>query len=188
MNFFRELYGKFSGLFVWWVIVAPWEQIVRVRLGKHMKVFGGGIHFKIPVLDMIYRQTIRRRVMSTFPQVISTRDRKVITVAGQIAYHIADLKTLYQTLHNAPDVLNGETRAAISEFIMHRKSEEITTEDLQSFVREHIDFDRYGIGGVDFFVTNFAIVRTHRFITGEVTNWPEGDLYTNVAEVAAPLS
>jgi hypothetical protein len=175
MEILRELYRNFSQMFVWWVVVAPWEQVVRVRLGKHLKVMYQGVHFKIPLIDDIYRQTIRKRVIVTKPQTIATKDQKVITLSGQITYQIGDLKLLYLTLHHAESVIEAESRSAISEFIIERSAIDVSPGALQQYVRQQLALEKYGIVDAEFYLNNFAIARTHRLITGEIHDWQEGD-------------
>ena len=42
MNQILDLIREFFRLFQWWVIIAPWEQAVRVRAGKHLTLLQPG--------------------------------------------------------------------------------------------------------------------------------------------------
>jgi hypothetical protein len=175
MDILREIYNNFRQLLIWWVVVAPWEQVIRVRLGKHIKVLNAGVHVKLPVLDVIYKQSIRRRVTATHAQTNTTRDGKVITVSAQVTYEISNLELLYRTLHHAEATLQAELQAAMSEYLVCRNANEITPGHMQSHVRDSVDFSRYGLEKVEIHVTNFATAKTYRLITGEIYGWSEGD-------------
>ena len=58
----REILSIIGDLFTWIVIVAPWEQALRIRLGKRVKLCKAGCYLRIPFIDRIYRQSIRRRL------------------------------------------------------------------------------------------------------------------------------
>lgn len=61
----NELFGaifRFFRQFQIWVVVAPWEQAVRVRLGKHLSVLNAGVHLKLPFADLVYLQSVRLRI------------------------------------------------------------------------------------------------------------------------------
>ncbi len=171
----RALFVQFGELFHWWVIVAPWEQIVRVRLGKHLKMFGAGIHFTIPHVDSVYRQSIRRRICLTAMQTLTTSDGKTVTVSGQLGYAIVDVEKLYQTVHHAEDTLLATMQALVSEYIQQNDAADCTPPKVQEFVQESADLEIYGIGEVSFFVTNFAIVRTYRLLMDKAKDYADGD-------------
>ena len=177
MGILQTIFNNFRRLFVWWVIVTPWEQVVRVRLGKYLRVMGEGIHLKIPYIDEIYRQTTRRRVSVTRPQIISTRDGKHLTVSGQVLYAIHNLEALYLGLHHAEEHITALGMEQITEFVVNNRSEDVTPQALQKHVDDYVKLDlgRYGIGDVKFVLTNFAYLKAHRFVTGEITDWTNGD-------------
>jgi len=58
MNSVKDLLDYILNIFKIWVIVQPWEQGLRVRLGKHIKLVNGGLYFKIPYIDSYYIQSI----------------------------------------------------------------------------------------------------------------------------------
>jgi regulator of protease activity HflC (stomatin/prohibitin superfamily) len=47
-----------------WIIIQPWQQGLRVRNGKDVKLLNGGIYFKLPYFDSVYVQETRLRVVS----------------------------------------------------------------------------------------------------------------------------
>ena len=179
MNIVQQIVDFISQLFRWWFIVLPWEQAVRVRCGKTIAVFGAGIHFQIPFLDMVYLQNTRRRLTTIHAQLVSTLDGKTVVVSGTIGYKIDSILRVHQTLHQAADTVRMGAQMLITEFIVGRKLIECTPAALTSYVRERLDLERYGLCDTEFFLTNFATVKTYRMITGEAQSWSEENFSTN---------
>lgn len=174
MEAIRELFNQVGNLFRWWYLVAPWEQSVRVRLGTKVAVLGAGVHMRIPFVDRVFRQSTRRRFLNICSQTISTSDGKAVTISGALGYEIHDIGKLYDTLHDAQDTLEAECLGSVAQFVASRKIVEVQPALVQAHVMEVLDLERYGLGGVEFFITNFAVVRTYRLIQGQPKDWMYG--------------
>jgi regulator of protease activity HflC (stomatin/prohibitin superfamily) len=146
-----------------WITVTPWEQAIRVRMGKHVKLLGPGVHTKIPFLDLIYLQSTRMRISDLPRQTLTTQDGKSITLAGQLGYEISNLQKLYCTLHHAEDTITGLSRAEIATFVSDHKMEECTQTNIECVI-EKLDLSRYGLSNVELRIIDFAVVRTYRLI------------------------
>lgn len=158
MSVLQELARGLRGLFQWWVVVAPWERAMRVRGGKRSKLLGPGIHLRVPMLDRIFRQSVRERAVACKSQTLGTADGKTISVTGFLLLAIEDLEKLYETLHSAEDTLRMRAVKHIPEFISTRRREEITPEKLAAYVNARLAFERYGVGGAEYVVTEFVDV------------------------------
>lgn len=185
MSSIRELFRELGGLFRWWVVVAPWEQAVRVRMGKHVCVLDAGVHLRVPFVDRVFRQSVRRRFSSIPTQTVTTRDGRTVTVSGTMGYAIADIGKLYNTLHHAEDTITSEGQGLISRFIARSDFADCLPAAIEVHVTEHLDLKRYGLAGMEFFVTDFAAVRTYRLIQGEPKDWSHGDSLTTNLEDGA---
>ncbi len=172
----RELFHSIGRLFTWWIIIVPWEQAVRVRLGKHVRILTAGVHLRIPYADKVYKQSIRRRIVATDIQTISTRDGKAITLAGQMGYSIVDVGKLYATLHHAEDTLQALMKSSVSEFVSTHELSQCTPKVIEAHVIENNDLSEYGLAEITFSITNFAVARTYRFITDNLKEWLSGDV------------
>ena len=178
MSIFREIAAVLGNLFRWWFVVAPWEQAIRVRLGKHTKLLGAGVHFRIPYLDKVYVHTTRKRLVHTSAQTLTTKDGKHVTIAGSLGYSIADLLKMYDTLHQPKDTIVQELMGEISSFIV--------THDLDacapSVIEQQVNDRRggllaaYGIKSHGFIVTDFAVVRTYRLLNGDIDRYEQAGL------------
>lgn len=185
---FQSLVRAIGELFNWFVIVAPWEQAIRVRCGKHVTLLRSGFHLRAPVIDRIYRQPIRRRLCLVKHQTLTTQCGQTITVSGQLGYIVKDLLKLYQTLHDAQDTIVAEVCALVSEYVATNDVDLCTPNQIERYVRAHLDIDRYGLGDPEFYLVNYARVRTYRLIMGELASWQYGDaLSTSQSDKIIPV-
>ena len=152
----RELLHQFGKLFLWFFVVAPWEQALRVRAGKYVRLLRAGIHLRLPFVDRVYLQSVRRRITMIPSQTLTTKCRKAITISGALGYEIVNLQKLYDTLHDAEDTICHEVMGLIAGFVIARRIEDCSAADLQAHVKSSLHLDQYGLGKQEFFLTCFA--------------------------------
>ena len=178
----QSLLSALTNLFRWWVTIAPWEQGLRVRLGKRVTLLQAGVHLRIPVFDKMYVQTVRRRFSSVPTQTLTMDDGKTVTIAGSLGYTIVDLERLYSTLQHAEATLEAEAQGVISDFIMTHDYSDFTAVALQQHVDAALDFERYGIGQPQFIITTFVCTRTYRLLMGEPRDYTTGAVLNTIDE------
>lgn len=164
MDQILQLIRQFIDLFRFWIIVCPWEQAVRVRLGKRVSVLSRGIHLRIPLFDQIFLQSTRMRVCSTDRQTITTSDGKTVAVTASVGYSIANVHTLYNTLHHAEDTVRNVVRAKIAQTISERPSGALSLSELSVEVAKELRLEEFGLAEVHIYINEFAISRTYRLI------------------------
>lgn len=169
-----EFFHQIGRLFNWIIIVAPWEQALRIRLGKNVKILKVGWYFRIPFIDRIYRQSIRKRIITVSPQVLTTKDGKPITVGGCISYAIVDLRKLFDTLEHAEATIEADVTTKIAAYISSNVFSGCSTQAIEEYVLQEFNLEDYGLSGTGFCITSFATVKTYRFITGEIAAWSSG--------------
>ena len=147
-----------------WIVVSPWEQALRVRLGKSVTLLNPGVHWKLPFADVIYLQSIRLRLAAINKQTLSTGSGEIVTLAGSLGYRIDDIQRLYNSIHHAEDTLASFTRARIAAHVSTHSISECQPERIQAAVTSGLNFTDYGIGGAELYITEFAVVRTYRLI------------------------
>lgn len=79
-----------------WIVIAPWDLGVRIRLGKTAHAMKPGLHLRLPFIDDIVLVNTRMRV-TTIPGVVrpGNGNGKLRTVAAAVGYRIVDpLKSL----------------------------------------------------------------------------------------------
>lgn len=181
MSVVTELADAFKSVFKIWFVLPPWNQAVRVRLGKHVERFEGGIHLFIPFLDQVFIQSVRLRAMHIPSQTITTSDSKTITICGSLSYRIKDILKLYQTIHQPEDTLAQHTMGILSDYMATHSLAECAPSVVCRHVNNSLSLERYGLAGVKFFLTDFAVVRTFRLIDGDLNHYQSELLHTAMA-------
>lgn len=164
MEWAKQLFEAIQKIFVWWVIVNPWELGVRSRAGKPAELLRAGCHFRIPFFDTVLIQPVRERVTNLAPQVCSTLDNEVMTVCINISYKISDIAKVYNTIHNPEgticSIAMGEASKVISELNLHECHQRKVEEAIQNALSVlDIGIEIRGIR-----IVTFAKVRTYRLI------------------------
>ena len=167
MNAFVQFLRGITGLFRWWVVVMPWESAVRVWMGKHPRVIGPGVHLRVPIAHAVFKQSVRLRVMNLTVQTITTCDGKTVTLSAAIGFVISDILRLYESVHDFGNSLGNLTLSAIAAYVQEHNAKDCTPALIQAEVAEHINGTRFGLSELQVFITDFAFVRTYRFITDQ---------------------
>lgn len=154
---------QFIDLFVWWVIVKPWEQGVRVRAGKHVHLLHAGVHLRIPILDSYYIQSTRKRMSITGRQTLQSLDGKTMTFCAAISYSISDVLKLYNTLHHAEDTIRNITISQLAQIVASHKST-ISIIEIQTKVTKSLNLEQYGLADVEVMLNELMITRTYRLV------------------------
>ena len=182
MTWLNQLLTNFTELFRWFFILQPWEQALRVRCGKHIRLHAGGLHFKVPYIDYIFKQNTRLRISDVPAQTITTLDGRTITLSGALQYRVADITPLFMKLHMAESTIAQESQAVLTDYIAWNEFSHCSPKDVMSHVQESVDLERYGLADVRFILKDFAVVKTYRFITGDLDTWTDHALATDEAE------
>ncbi len=182
MEWLETFVNRFTEAFRWFWMLQPWEQALRVRGGKKIVKFNGGIHFKIPYIDKIFKQNCRLRLSDVPVQTVTTLDNKTITLAGSLSYRVKDVEPLYTKLHTAEDTIARKVQGIISRYIAWHHFVDCSPEKVIEHVDSKMSFEQYGLADVEFILKDFAIVKTYRFITGEINSWSAHSLQTDEAD------
>lgn len=191
MNIFYQLLQFFQTLLTWWFIVEPWEQAVRVRFGKHLRLFEAGAHFRVPYFDHIYVQNVRRRVMGLGMHTLTTRDGQTLTVSGSLGYKITDVLKLHQTLNDAEGTVAQQVQGTLARYVATHDAAECTPAQLMEEVNGMLPLEQYGLGEADFFLQGYvAKIPAFRLIQEGLGGWATGGTLStgggNQAGMAAP--
>ena len=150
--------------FKWWVVIAPWEQGLRVRLGKKSRKLLPGIHFVIPFFDRVYRIGTRLRLVSEGGQTLTSLDGKIVTLSLAVQYAIVDIQKLFNTVTRPESTLLSRTQVVVSDLISKTNANEISCQSINEHLEGALPGEEWGLGQVRGFVTTFAFVRTYRFL------------------------
>ena len=170
MEAISQLLIWIKGLFTWWVVIVPWEQGVRVLLGKRRRLLKPGVAFRLPIVHLIFKQSVRLRSSDLQLQTLTTSDGDTVAIAGAILYRITDVLKLYDTLHLAQETIVDMAAGAIAEAVHSLPRSEpdngpaCTPAAVVASVKAQLSFAEYGVELVDVYLTDFAFVRTYRLI------------------------
>jgi len=160
--------------FAFWVVVLPWQQAIRVRGGRHVRLLKGGVYLKIPILDVVQIESVRRRTSLVPTQTLSTSDGATVTVSAVVGYAIDSVERLYGSLHHAEDTIAQTAQGAIAEQVFLLRRQELDPATLCEHVNERLTgaFEAYGLCDVTVHITDFAFVRAIRLIQDQ--RWAHG--------------
>lgn len=172
-----NLFSQISNLFKWYFTILPWEEGLRVRWGKHIKKLGPGVHLRIPLLHVVYKQSVRMRRVDMPLQTVTSKDGKTITLAVTLGYAITDVGKLYSTLHQPDGTLANLVQSKVSQYITTHTLSECEPQLVEAAVSSGLDFSQFGLGETNVTVTDFAVVKTFRLIQDQ--RWLPQNLDTN---------
>ncbi len=177
MNWITDLFNHVSKIFQWWIIVLPWEQGIRVRLGKHKTLLHKGIYLKLPVIDQVFIQTTRIRFISLPIQTLTTLDGETVTINGSVGYCITNIEKLYETIYNPESTISAISGRAIAEYVASHNIKDCLPEHIKSQGINILKESDYGLGDLQFAITGYAKVKTFRLI--QDASWFPGDNYND---------
>lgn len=184
MNALLSLLARFWALLIWWYVIAPWEKALRVRGGSRVIEVGPGIHFRVPYLDVVYRQSTRLHFTSLDPQTVTTQDGSTITFAGVFGYVVTDLRKLYDSIQSPEATLQSLVQGALAQYISTHPTKECEPDTVEQAVMNDIDVTEYGLGDARLSLTTYARVKTYRLIMDQHAIYSTG-LGVNNPESAA---
>lgn len=171
IKFIFEQLGK---LFTWWVTVYPWEQAVRVKWGKHLRLLKPGIHIKVPLMHQVVKQNVRLFVANAPRQTLTTLDGKLITLSTVVGYRIVDIKQLYMSVQDPQDTIINMVLGATSEVVAALRSEECTPNHIIDGINTSLGQTKWGLEFTHVYVNDFARVPLALRLVGD----GEQGLYT----------
>lgn len=166
MNWLTQIFG-FLKSFQFWIVIAPWEMGLRVRLGKHAASLRPGFHFRLPLFDRIFVQSTRLRSISDNGQTMTTSDGHVLTLSIAVFYAIEDIARLYTSVSNPETTLLYQVEGLVAECIARTDRATLTPALVEQFVSERMPSTEWGLGQVKVTVITFAFVKVYRLLQHE---------------------
>lgn len=191
MSIVRDILDLLGKVFGWWFYVMPWEQAVRVRAGKHMRLHEAGVYFKVPFLDTIWTQNVRRRASNIECQTLSTRDRKTVTISGSIAFRVRDVMRLQTSVHQAEFTIKQEVAGAAARYVISHELAECTPEMLLKAINDSARpaLEEIGLADVEFMLIDYITTeRTYRLVQAGIgwQHYDGGGISTRLVDMNAP--
>lgn len=166
MNLLSQIFGLFKA-FQLWIVIAPWEAALRVRLGRDAVILSPGPHWRIPFLDRIFVQSVRLRTISDSGQTMATKDGKVLTIAVAVSYAIDDIRKLYLTVSNPESTMLLQMQGMIATVVANTDSAALSPLILEELVTRRMPSTEWGLSQVRLMVTTFAYVKVYRLLNYE---------------------
>jgi regulator of protease activity HflC (stomatin/prohibitin superfamily) len=148
----------------WWVVLSPWEEAVRVRLGKHTKNLYAGWHWLIPLIDEVHVINTRLRITSVPCQTLTTKDGKVVTASCMIGFKIVDPMKSMMALQAPADSCSAFAMTALSKYIVDRNLTDINLIELEAEVCAALADAAAGIEFEFVNIIDYAVVKTIRLM------------------------
>lgn len=156
MTFVEWLKNLLSGARPW-VVVRPWEQGVRVYLGKHAVMLSPGFYWKIPIIHTASVYAIRLRTSYAPLQTLRTKDGRTVSIGIVLKYRIADLRRVLDTLHNPEGTMIHMALGGITELVESSNAHDVRAVNIKEAAKRAVGkAEQYGIADFDIIVTDNA--------------------------------
>ncbi len=126
-----DLFISAIDLFKFWVIMAPYESGVKLRLGKFIKVLEPGFNWMIPLgIDQYEHEHTVPRTHAIPAQSVTLSDGKQIGFEAVITYKVRDIKIALLEVENSDHAIVDSCAGQIAHTIMQCTwSELVESED-----------------------------------------------------------
>lgn len=166
MNWLSQIFG-FLKSFQFWIVIAPWESGLRVRLGRTATTLHPGPHWRLPFLDRTFVQSTRLRSISDQGQTMTTRDGHVLTLSVAVFYAIDDIARLYKSVSNPETTLLYQVEGLVAECIAQTDRADLTPKGVEEFVTKRLPSTEWGLGQLKLTVITFAFVKVFRLLQND---------------------
>lgn len=166
MNWLQQL-GEWLSRLRFWFTVRPWESGIDVRCGRWIYDLQPGVHLCIPFFDEVFVQNMRLRVLNLPVQTVTNRSGDTVTLSAIVRWRIANVRLIYEQLHNPEDWIYNAVLSAIATTV-HEMTTAVDVASIgQAATAALKDAHQVGIEIQGISITDIARVKTFRLITGE---------------------
>jgi regulator of protease activity HflC (stomatin/prohibitin superfamily) len=176
--------GNFIRNMTPWVMVEPWEQALRVRLGKYVRKLSPGTHLRIPYIDVVHKKSARYRTALCSPQTLTTKDGKTVVCSVAIGYTLVDIEKLFNTIYDVNATITQVVASYVADEVAATKYADLKAvkinEKLTALLQN--EFEKYGLGGITVRIQDFAFIRAFRLIQDQrwqndvgLSTYPNGE-------------
>ena len=112
-----ELIVTFIHDFLPFKIVNQWEEGVKLKFGKFIKVVGPGLNWKIPFFEQVWVTPVITQTVNLKSQTVTTLDEKSVVLSSIVRYQIHDVQKFLLGVMHANDVLVDTTQGIIRDIV-----------------------------------------------------------------------
>lgn len=178
--------SDFFSRFVFWFVVEPWQQCLRVRFGKHVKKIPPGTHLKIPYFDSLHVQHSRFRTALCAPQTLTTKDGHTVVCTFAVGYALDDIEKTYQTLSDANGTITQMVSSYAADAVAKTNRADLSAVQISEDLTIDLSnkFYDYGLKDVSIQLQDFAFIKAFRLIQDQ--RWQNLDAGLNTTYSGAP--
>ena len=159
----NRLIQQLGSVFKWWITVLPWEQSLRIRWGKTTTKLGPGVHWKVPLMHIVFKQNTRLLVSDAPRQTLTTLDGKTLTVSMIVGYRIVDVEQLYVHIQDVENTVLNIIMGAVSRFVGSTPAAECDALNIESATLEALPLD-WGLEYAYVRVNDLTSARVYRIL------------------------
>jgi regulator of protease activity HflC (stomatin/prohibitin superfamily) len=121
---------QFVELFQFWAVLEPYEQGVRIRLGKGIKVLGPGFHWRLPMkIDRIIFESVVMKTKSLGAVSTTTADGKQVGFEVVVSYKVNDIETALLKVYEVDDAIKDACAGTVGQFLSSVAWAEMNTQE-----------------------------------------------------------
>ena len=161
-----SLLRSFTKPLQWWIVIAIWEQGLRVRLGKTAIVLHPGVHLRIPYLDRVYVQSTRHRTLVQTHTTVTTLDKRTLTFGLAVSFSIKNIENLFNSLSTPEATILAKVGGGAANFISAHNRIDISLHSISKAACNSLDLEakKWGINKVEVLIVSFSEARTYRLL------------------------
>ncbi|MDH5389146.1 MAG: FtsH protease activity modulator HflK [Gammaproteobacteria bacterium] len=132
------------------------ERGVVLRFGKHVETTEKGLHWRVPLIEMVEKVNVAERRQVPYKATVLTQDENIIDLQGSLQYKINNAEKYLFNVRNPETSLNHAIESAIRLSVGQSKMDFIITEGrneiafrIQNTVQEIVDQYQTGISIVE---------------------------------------
>lgn len=136
-----ELFNWLLGLlkqFKIFVVVMPWETVVRCRMGNRVAVWGPGWHVRIPFVDTLHVINTRLRIGIAPTQTLTTLDRQPLSVAFSVGFRIVDARAALMRFAEPEQSVSALAQSVVADVVSTRNLADLRCSDVEQAVTEKL--------------------------------------------------
>jgi len=122
-------------------IVQQYQRGVHFRLGRVIGVREPGLRFIIPIIDRLWRVSMRIVTMPIQSQGIITRDNVSVDIAAVAYFHVIDARKAVVVIENVNAAINQIAQTTLRNVVGQHSLDEVLaqTEKINSSIRQILD-------------------------------------------------
>lgn len=155
----------------WWFTVRPWEQAVRLTLGKKRVLLGAGVYFKVPIVHQALIFPIRTRTVYVPMQTLRSKDGRTMMIGLILKYQIVDLFLVLDTLHNPEATLAHLAQGIVGKMVPTLEASGVDAATIGAAINAEIKPEQYGISEFSVMVSDNADLSQRTFRLIQEARW-----------------